>query len=227
MFFKDIVNLFYPKTCLHCGNHLTIHEDFLCMHCDLLMPYTEYTDWKNNPLEKTFLGRIPVEEATALLFFRKQGITQHLIHLLKYKGVETIGKYIGDILGKRLVESQRFKTLDGIIFVPLHPKKQQQRGYNQLSLFAESLAGHLNIPLINDVLIKVKISETQTHKNRSNRFEKLNEKFQIINPERIHGKHLLLVDDVITTGATLEACANELLKAGNIKISIATIAVPE
>lgn len=227
MILQEIINLFYPKTCLHCRNHLNKHEDFLCMHCLADLPFTDFTNWENNPMEKTFTGRIPVVESTALLFFRKKGITQHLIHLLKYKGEESVGKFMGDMLGKTMKESTRFKSLDGIIVVPLHPKKQKERGYNQLSLFAETLSKYLNIPVIDDVLIKVKTSETQTLKDRLNRFEKLNEKFKMINPEHITGKHLLLVDDVITTGATLEACAIELLKADKTKISIATMAVPE
>ncbi len=227
MILADLINLFYPKTCLHCGNQLHKHEDYLCMFCHSQLAFTTYTDWAGNPLEKALAGRIPVEQGTALLFFRKQGITQHLIHLLKYKGEETIGTFLGHMLGELMAKSERFKDLDGIIKVPLHPKKLKKRGYNQLTLFAQSLASHLDIPVLEHVLVKVKTSETQTRKNRLNRFKEFNEKFRLIDGDAIEGKHILLVDDVITTGATLEACSNELLKAHNTKISIATMAVPE
>jgi ComF family protein len=224
---KNFTHIFYPIACLHCGNHLIENEHVICLTCYSTLPYTEFIDWQNNPMEKIFKGRVPIENATSLLFFRKQGITQHLIHLLKYKGHEEIGTFLGNILGNSILHSSRFKSLDGIVIVPLHEKKLKTRGYNQLTLFARELSKTIEIPIFENALKKVQADSTQTHKNRRKRFEKWDEKFVLHDSKKLAQKHILLVDDVITTGATLEACANELLKVKGLKLSLATMATPE
>lgn len=224
---KDLLNIFFPDSCLVCGTHLIKQERHICLECGIQLPFTEFTEFENNPFEKLFRGRIPIQAATSLLYFRKNGNTQKLIHELKYRGNQDIGKYFGKILGNQIKNSERFKNPDGIIMVPLHPNKLKIRGYNQLTKFAYQLAEELNIPVFEDVLVKVNQTASQTKKNKLSRFDKLNEKFQSQNLDLIEGKHILLIDDVLTTGATLEACANEILKAKNVKISMVTIAVPD
>jgi len=224
---KNLIDLFFPSSCVLCGSHLVTYEKTVCITCEHQLPFTEFTNFKDNPIEKKLWGRIPIQSATSLLFFRKNGNTQKLIHQLKYHGNQEIGTYFGTLLGNELKKSTRFQNLDGIVMVPLHPTKLKMRGYNQLSFFAKQLSLDLNIPIINDVLIKVSQTESQTKKDRLHRFTKLNEKFHHNNLEKISNKHILLIDDVLTTGATLEACAQELLKGNNVKISLAIMAIPD
>ncbi len=223
----ELLHLFFPDSCLVCGTHLMETEQIVCLSCSFELPFTEYTDFPDNPFEKKFRGRIPIEAATALLFFRKKGNTQVLIHKLKYHGYQKIGTLFGSLLGKDIQNSTRFQNLDAIVMVPLHPEKMKKRGYNQLTFFANQLAIELQIPVWDDVLIKTYQTESQTHKNKLNRFDKINEKFQGVQLDKLKGKHILLIDDVLTTGATLEACAHELLKVPLVKISLATMAVPD
>lgn len=225
--FKNLCTLFYPNTCLSCESHLMQNEFLLCTHCRHNLPITGFCETPNNAVEKVFRGRVPIEEGTALLFFRKKGISQILIHQLKYKGRQEVGDFFGIWMGEEFKNGQRFKNLDGIVKVPLHKKRFKERGYNQLTYFANRLSRELQIPVINDVLVKVGQSTSQTKKNRFNRFEKISERFQLSNGDEIRGKHVLLIDDVLTTGATLEACANELLKVPDVRISIATMVISD
>jgi len=225
--FKSLLALFYPNTCLTCGTHLMQNEFLICVLCRHNLPVTDFCETPNNAVEKAFKGRVPIEQGTSLLFFRKKGISQLLIHQLKYKGRQDVGVFFGKWMGKQMSAGKRFKSLDGIIKVPLHTKRMKERGYNQLSLFANQLSKELHIQVYNDVLVKVGQSMSQTKKNRFNRFEKISERFQLSNGEEVAGKHVLLIDDVLTTGATLEACANELLKVPDVKISIATMVISD
>ena len=226
-FFHSIFNLFYPVLCLTCGNHLVKNEYLLCSSCRHKLPETDFCNTPNNLIESTLQGRIPIVAGTALLYFRKKGIVQSLIHSLKYKNRQEVGIFFAKWMGNQLKESERFKNIQGIVMVPLHPKRYKQRGYNQLTVFAEELSKELEIPVYKDVLIKVGKFSTQTKKNRFRRFEKINERFHITDSDRLNGKHVLLIDDVFTTGATLEACASELLKTAKLQISIATMVVSD
>lgn len=224
---NDFVNIFFPKTCILCESKLVSNENVICFSCEHQLPLTNFTDFENNAFEKKFTGRIPVEQATSLLFFRKKGNTQRLIHHLKYHERQDVGDFLGEKLALSMLESNRFKNIDAIVIVPLHPKKLKSRGYNQLTTFASQLSTVLNIPILDDVLIKTHLSESQTKKDRFSRFKSVTEKFEAQNLEKIAHKHILLIDDVLTTGATIEACATELLKANNVKISLATMAIPD
>jgi len=221
---NDVFNLFYPELCSICENQLVKGEKTICIQCLSDLPITNFCKLKNNSVESSFYGRILIEEATSLFFYQKKGKVQKLIHQLKYKGNQQIGAVLGDWLGENMLLSDRFKDLDGIIAVPLHPNKFKKRGYNQVTTFGESLAKKLEIPLIENVLVKVSGSQTQTKKNRFDRSVNVNEKFELLDNEVLKNKHILLIDDIITTGATLEACSIQLQQTKNIKISIATMA---
>lgn len=223
-FLKDLFYLFYPKLCVVCDESLIENETVICTICRHDLPLTNFEDYKNNKVTQTFFGRVLIEKGYALLFFRKESSTQQIIHNLKYKGNQDIGVLFGNWLGKILVESKEFRDVDYIIPVPLHPKKLKERGYNQVSKFGERLSFYLRIPFIENDLIRISSTKTQTFKARFERFTNIDTKFLLQKPNKYNNKHILLIDDVITTGATLEACAKEFLKAYNCKISIVTIA---
>lgn len=224
---KDLFYLFYPKMCIVCDKNLIENETEICTICRHDLPLTNFQDYSNNKVTQTFFGRIEIEKGYSLLFFRKEGSTQQIIHDLKYKGNEEIGNFFGNWLGELLKQNREFKDVDFIIPVPLHSKKLKKRGYNQVSKFGKRLRHFLEIPFIEDQLIRISPTKTQTFKARFERFSNIDTKFQLKNANQFKNKHILLIDDVITTGATLEACAKEFLKADNCKISILTMAYTE
>jgi len=223
-FLKDILNIFFPEVCLCCNEYLIENEHIICLFCRHDLPLTNFSFEKENLVEKSFFGRIPIEDATALFYFSKKGKVQQLIHELKYKKQQQVGTFIGNWLGDELVESNRFDTIDCIIPVPLHQKKLKIRGYNQVTTFGESLAEKLNTTFNGDVLIKISSTKTQTKKVRFDRWKNVEELFHVENNFALENKHILLIDDVITTGSTLEACCKALQKTKGIKISIACMA---
>jgi ComF family protein len=180
-----------------------------------------------NIVAQQFWGKINLEAAYSLYYFSKGGKIQSLMHQFKYRGMKQIGNLLGNIAGSQLIKNEQFNSIDLIIPVPLHKKRLGQRGYNQSACFAEGLAEILNAPVEEDNLVRATVTETQTHKSRFARFENMQEVFTVQNPEKLKNKHILLVDDVITTGATLEACGVQLLKIEGVKLSIATIAYAE
>ncbi|MFO7674137.1 MAG: ComF family protein [Lutibacter sp.] len=221
---KDIFAIFFPETCLCCSEYLATNESIICLTCRHDLPLTNFSFEENNLIEKSFYGRIPLESATSLFYFFKKGSVQRLIHELKYKKQQQVGTFIGDWLGEQIYESQRFKTVDCIIPVPLHPKKLKKRGYNQVTTFGESLANKLEIPYYSTILSRVSSTKTQTKKLRLERWKNVQELFHVQNKSALENKHILLIDDVITTGATLEACYDALSQTKNLKISIACMA---
>lgn len=225
--YHTILNLFFPKVCYACSNILTDNEHHICTNCRHNLPVTNYHFENNNTVEKVFYGRIRIENATALLKFQKKGIVQQLLHNLKYRGHETISTILGEWLGSELKTIEAFNIIDVVIPVPLHKNKLRKRGYNQVAKFGVEIAKALNADYIDNVLIKTTATKTQVFKNRMARWNNSNEVFTVTNTNRIEGKHILLVDDIITTGATMEACVNMLNKAEDVKISIATMAIAE
>jgi len=199
-------------------------ERLLCTVCRNQLPLTDYNFTKNNPVDRVFYGKINIKKASSFLFFTKNGIVMNVIHHLKYKNRQEIGSFLGDWYGQILKEENALPIIDFIIPVPLHKNKLKKRGYNQVTLFGERLAYHLNTTYLDSCLIKTKNNKTQTKKSRPNRWLSTKEVFTLANPEIIKNKTVLLIDDIITTGATMEACANVLKETKNIYItSIAVV----
>lgn len=226
-FFNEIKNIFYPNICLSCEGVLTANEHILCTECLYDLPLINSFDINKMIVDEVFYGRVKIENAFALLSYHKKGITQHLIHQLKYKGHEEIGVFLGNWISKELINTHNFNTIDAIVPVPLHKNKLKKRGYNQVTKFGEQLSFHLKTPFVEDILIRKSINSSQTKKNRLERWKNVDEIFYLSDKAIFENKHLLLIDDILTTGATLEACANELLKASNVKISIVVMAITE
>ncbi|MBU3663588.1 MAG: ComF family protein [Bacteroidetes bacterium] len=222
--FNDVIQLLFPNLCLNCNKGLVKTERYLCLHCQLNLPETQYHLLKENGVEKALWGRVPFERAFAFLYFNQAGITQRLLHELKYRGNEELAFFLGSLYGQRLKKISDTMLLHGVIAIPLHPSKLRKRGYNQSLAFANGLAETLSIPNFSINIERIKATETQTKKNRWQRWENVNAIFNVNHPETLCNKHLLLVDDVITTGATIESCAKELLKKTSCKLSIASIA---
>lgn len=219
-----MLNLLFPKVCAGCKQQLLKQEDVLCIECVHSLPIASFHKTGNSGLKDKFYGRFLVQNATALAYFQKRGLTQQLLHNLKYRGRKEISYFFGKWLGAELSEIDCYKEIDLVIPVPLHKQKLKKRGFNQVEGFGKEIAKALNVPYRDDVLIKISKSGSQVFKTRILRFE-AEEVFSIQNLEAINNKHVLLVDDIITTGATLEKCALQLLKGENVSISIATIAV--
>jgi ComF family protein len=223
----ELLDLLFPRLCNACGQYLVRGEDQICTYCLHDLPYTDYHLYADNRAAKQFWGRLPCDAVMAMLFFKKESRVQHLLHRLKYNGQRQLGIFLGKLLGERLIQSGRYSAVDFVIYVPLHKKRERHRGYNQAALIAEGIAEMLAIPVLRNVLIKTKATQSQTRKGRFSRYENLKSVFEVVDPEKIRGKHILLVDDVITTGATLEACGIVLHAAGIRKLSIAAIAFTE
>ena len=223
-FLHDLVNLFFPRLCQACDNALAPTDEEICLHCLFLLPYTNFHLTNENAMEQSLWGRVPVEGAAAFLYFNKGSRVQHMIHRFKYKGRHQIGTFLGRIYGYKLANQSPYNTVDLIIPVPLFKKKQLKRGYNQSEVFAKGLAIALNVPVETNLLFRTRESESQTKKSPSERWENVKEIFSVPDPSQLEGKHILLVDDVFTTGATIESCAATLQKESNCKISVVTIA---
>jgi len=226
-YLADFVALLFPEICEACGITLVSGEQLICTDCRYNLPFTNFHFKTDNMVAQQFWGKIHVEAAYAMCYFSKGGKMQHLMHQFKYKGKSKIGNLLGNIAAGQLLESSSYRNLDAIIPVPLHKKRLRKRGYNQSAHFAYGIAEKMNIPVIEDNLVRVRATETQTHRSRFLRFENMQEVFTILDPDALKNKYVLLVDDVITTGSTLESCGAELLKIEGLKLSIATIACAE
>jgi ComF family protein len=223
-YLSDFVSLIFPELCAACHASLVAGEDLICTDCLYNLPYTNFHQQPDNIVAQQFWGKLPVKAAYALYFFNKGGKVQKMMHHFKYDGQQRIGNMLGAVAGKQLAKNDIFKTADHIIPVPLHKKRMKERGYNQSACFAHGLAEKLNAKVEVDNLIRVVPTKTQTHKSRFARFENMQEVFVVANSGRLENKHVLLVDDTVTTGATLEACGIELLKVPGLTLSIATMA---
>lgn len=223
-FIDDFISLIYPHICMACGKSLYKYEECICLYCRYHLPRTNFHNDADNPVSKLFWGKAPMHSAAAYYHFQKGGKVQHLIHQLKYKERSEVGVYVGELYGKELAASPLFNTADIIIPVPLHPKKLRKRGYNQSEMFADGLSRSMRIPVNSTALTKISTTETQTRKSRFSRWENIKEAFHLENNTILENKHILLVDDVITTGSTIESCINMLNQIPGVKISVAAIA---
>lgn len=222
----DFVDLLFPKICASCDQALQKNEICFCTNCRIDLPTTQDYSIKENETKKVFYGRIPLENASALLYYEKGGIVQNLLHDLKYRGNQKVGEVLGNWHAELLVENGWKNQFDWVIPVPIHKKRLSERGYNQVDLYADAFAKHFNTRCVKDLLLRSHKSRTQVFKNRIARSKVTKSDFYLTdNYEDVSQKNILLVDDIITTGATMEACCSELLKLPNVKISIASMAL--
>jgi ComF family protein len=222
---NHLLNLFFPKTCAGCHTLLLSDEKVICTQCRHDIPLTQHLKAPRNELYQRFYGRIPLEFGAALFYFHKKGIVQEMMHQLKYKGNQEVGTVVGEWFASDLQGMPEIQAIDYIIPVPLHQKRFSERGYNQVTTFGQALSQNLAIPYEESVLKRVLYTKTQTKKSRLNRADINKTIFDVSFSENHHGKHFLLIDDVMTTGSTLEACGSELLKIPNAKISIVCMAM--
>jgi ComF family protein len=219
---ESILHLLFPHICPGCGTDNLSHKNILCLHCMASLPETFFEYYPDNPIEKKFYGRIPVQAATAQYFFSRSSILQRLVHQLKYNGNKEVGYQLGRLMGISLKKSARFNA-DAIVPVPLFAARERKRGYNQSLILSEGIAEELHLPILKNIISRPDHTQTQTLKGRIERWKNIEGKFRLVDPSSIAGKHILLVDDVITTGATLESCSSEFLRAGDITLSIACL----
>ena len=222
---EDLIALFYPNTCIICRENLLKKEECTCTLCLYKIPKTDCFKHKDNLVSKLFWGRVHLENAVALYVFHKEGSVQKLIHELKYEGGKRTGVFLGKQLGYALKENGSFSDVDYIIPIPLHPKKEKLRGYNQSKYIAKGVREVLEIKINTRSLIRTENTDSQTRKKRFSRWENMMNSFALKRANELKNTHILLIDDVVTTGATLEACAQKLLEIEGVKVSIATIAV--
>jgi len=224
---RHLINVLFPKVCAGCKTFLLGNEKVICTRCRHEIPLTGFYMDPNNDSYKKFYGRIIVDHVSSFMYYHKKGIVQEIIHSLKYRGHEEIGSMLGEWYAGHLKELELHTKVDLIIPVPLHKKKLRQRGYNQVSAFSRTLSEKLNIPYNEQLLVRKVHSKTQSKKSRSNRIEIKEGVFDVAFDENHHNKHYLLIDDVLTTGSTLEACGRALLKIPGAKLSIITMAITD
>lgn len=227
--FKEIKESFlhvvFPHVCDGCGSDLLNIESRLCIRCLASLPETNFEQHTGNPVEKMFWGRMPLVCAASHFYFTKESLIQHLMHQFKYKGNEDLGLQLGRMMGYAIRSSNRFHDIDAMVPLPLFPFKEKKRGYNQATVLCKGISEVLSLPVLNNVITRPQHTETQTKKGRIERWRNIEGKFYLLDPTAIQDKHLLLVDDVVTTGATLESCGNELLAPGNVKLSLVTLCI--
>ena len=222
---NDINTIMMPRLCFGCNVRLYRGEQHICTVCRNELPLTEFNYSEENAVDRIFYGRIKIKKAASLLYFEEEGIVKNLIHYLKYKNQEPIGIFLGDWMGQQLKHDDALYPIDVVIPVPLHRIKLRKRGYNQVARFAQRIAYHLGADYQATALKKNANTKTQTKKNRFYRWSETKELYTLTNPSDMKHKRILLVDDVVTTGATLEACATALKQAEGTEVFIATMAV--
>jgi ComF family protein len=217
-----LMHFLFPHVCLGCGSDLPEKNMVLCLRCIHDLPETNFENFSANPVEKIFWGRLNLESAFARYYFTKGSLVQRLMHHFKYRSELTLGKLLGRFMGESIQQHTRF-PVDALLPLPLYEKRERSRGYNQSLVLCEGMAEITNLPVIKDAVIRPAFTETQTKKGRVERWKNIEGRFCVVNPSLLENRHLLLVDDVVTTGATLESCGAELMKIDGVKLSVGTL----
>lgn len=225
--FNDLIYLLFPIYCSACDGPLHKNEKLLCTSCLHKLPLGNFHKVNGEKIKKVFYGRANIENATALFWFHKDGLVQNLLHNLKYRGQENIGVYLGDWLGPELQQNIKYQSVDIILPVPLHKRRLRERGYNQVHKFGVRIAEYLGADYIDFILKKKSYNKKQSKNKRSDRWFNTSETFHSEKKSLLENKHVLIVDDIITTGATLEACIETISDVPGIRISIAAMAFTE
>lgn len=223
-YFNALIHLLYPSICVVCARALNNQERTICIPCCLSLPLTTFHLITQNPLEKKFWGREDIQTVNSLLFMEKHSITEKLIYALKYQNREDVGEFLAEQCIARYKSYWQNTGINAIVCIPLHSKRQKQRGYNQCNRFCQSLSASLGIPFYADAMVRLSFQSSQTQMSRTSRWENVKDAFQLTDKNDLNGKKILLVDDVLTTGATLEACVASINKSCNAKVHIFTMA---
>ena len=215
------MDLISPRLCVVCGNRLAVTEETLCSKCYLHLPRTDFAnDLYENVMAKLFWGQIKLEKATALFYYEPHAETVQILYEMKYKSHPEIGVVMGRMMAKELMKSGLFEDIDALVPVPLAKKREHERGYNQSLELAKGVSEVTHLPIANQVVRRTKFVDSQTHRGRWERNENVENVFELVDGDSLSGKHVLLIDDVVTTGATIIACAQEMQKASNVRISV-------
>lgn len=223
-FLSGFVNLFYPHLCPGCGDDSMSEKELICFQCRSELPYTQFHLNRGNKTESVFYGRVNIAYGMSLLYFSKSMVVQNLLHEIKYRGNQPLGIFLGRMMGRAIEEADCFGDIDYIVPLPLSEKKKKQRGYNQSELLCRGIAEITGKPVSTNHVVRAVHTSTQTRKHRRERWHNVEGIFELTDPASFENKHILLVDDVITTGATLESCAQTILQATTARVSIATLA---
>ncbi|MBC8033984.1 MAG: ComF family protein [Chitinophagaceae bacterium] len=221
---KDLLHIFFPHLCAGCGNDIADADAIICIRCLEDLGTTNFNTVAGNLTEKIFSGRLPIINASSLCYFSKDSLVRHLMHQLKYRDHKELGYFLGRLMGASLRQTDRFADIDGLVPLPLFFSREKKRGYNQATILCEGMAAAMQLPVWKDVVTRTSFTDSQTKKNRTERWQNIEGRFELQDIEKLTGRHVLLVDDVVTTGATLEACGLELLRAPGAKLSISTLA---
>ena len=223
-FWSRLVDLIAPRACVVCGGRLGIHEFFLCGSCNLQLPRTNYADNPyENDMARLFWGQLPVERCAALFFYQGGSGPSQILYELKYKNHPEIGEFFGRMIAEEWNDTGFFEGIDLIVPVPLAKERQRQRGYNQSLHIARGIGSVTRLPIVTNAVSREQFVESQTQKDRWQRNENVEGCFRLNDGSALKGRHVLLVDDVVTTGATICSCGREMLKAGGVRFSILTI----
>lgn len=223
---QSVLHLFYPDLCVSCNAALPSSKgQCFCFRCRSRLTHTDFHLHQENAVTERLWGRVHLHSATSLYYFSKKSPVQWALHHLKYSNQPDIGRRLGRVLGRQMAQSPWFEDIEAIVPVPLHPQKERRRGYNQSLMIAQGISDAMYLPVLDQVLMRNRHTISQTQQHRMERFQNVGSVFSLNHSHHIQGKKLLLVDDVLTTGATIETCGNLLLGVPGVRLSVATIAV--